>query len=130
VVYWRKLYFCPNIIMLTEREKQFMEYWKQNRDKEKKLFRQLLLGLPIGLLFVIPIILNFSSGWYKRANMWARGHADDSSGTVLIIAALVILVFIAIFSKRHRWEMNEQAYRELESKQEKEKEEDGAAKDF
>ena len=114
--------------MLTAREKQFMEYWKQNRDKEKKLFRQLLFGLPIGLLFVIPIILNFSSGWYKRANMWARGHADDSSGAVLIIAALVILVFIAIFSKQHRWEQNEQAYRELEARQGKE--EDGAAKDF
>jgi hypothetical protein len=108
--------------MLTAREKQFMEYWKQNRDKEKKVFRQLLFGLPLGLLFVVPIILNFSSGWYKRANMWARGHADDNSAAVLIIAALIILVFVAIFSKRHRWDMNEQTYRELESKQAKEKE--------
>lgn len=114
--------------MLTERDKQFIEYWKQNRDKEKKVLRQLLVGLPIGLLFVIPIIINFSSGWYKRANMWARGHADDSSGTVLIVAALIILVFIAIFSKRHRWEMNEQAYHELLAKQKKEAED--AAKSF
>jgi membrane protein YdbS with pleckstrin-like domain len=114
--------------MLTEREKQFMAYWSQNREREKKVFRQLLVGLPVGLLFVIPIILNFSSGWYKRANMWARGHADDSSGTVLIVAALVILVFIAIFSKRHRWEMNEQDYLELKAKQEKETA--NAAKDF
>jgi len=116
--------------MLTEREKKFVEYWKQNRAKEKRVFRQLLVGLPIGLIFVVPIILNFSSGWYKRANMWARGHADDSSGTVLVVAGLIILVFIAIFSKRHRWEMNEQTYRELESKQEKEKEATGAAKEF
>ncbi|MEP6747327.1 MAG: hypothetical protein ABJB86_06360 [Bacteroidota bacterium] len=108
--------------MLTAREKQFMEYWKQNRDKEKKIFRQLLFGLPLGLLFVVPIVLNFSSGWDKRATMWARGHTDDNSVSVIIIAALVILVFVAIFSKRHRWEMNEQAYRELESKQSKEKE--------
>lgn len=114
--------------MLTDREKQFIEYWKQNRDKEKKLFRQLLVGLPIGLVFVIPILINFSSGWYKRANMWARGHADDSSGTVLAIAALIILVFIAIFSKRHRWEQNEQSYRELLAKQEKE--DPGATKEF
>lgn len=115
--------------MLTEREKQFVAYWQQHRDKEKRLFRQLLVGLPIGLVFVIPIILNFSSGWYKRANMWARGHADDNTGTVLVVAGLIILVFIAIFSKRHRWEMNEQTYRELLSKQEKEKETEGAAKD-
>jgi uncharacterized membrane protein len=116
--------------MLTERDKQFMEYWKQNRLREKKVFRQLLFGLPLGLLFVVPIIINFSSGWYKRANMWARGHADDSTGSVLIVAALIILVFVAIFSKRHRWEMNEQAYRELEAKQDKEKDEADAAKDF
>ena len=114
--------------MLTERDKQFIEYWKKNRDKEKRVFRQLLVGLPLGLLFVIPIILNFFSGWYKRANMWARGHSDDNSGPVLLIAALIILVFIAIFSKRHRWEMNEQAYLELKAKQEKEAAE--AAKDF
>ncbi|MEO5683567.1 MAG: hypothetical protein ABIQ88_13040 [Chitinophagaceae bacterium] len=116
--------------MLSEREKQFIAYWEKNRLKEKKVFRQLLVGLPLGLLFVVPIILNFSSGWYKRANMWARGHADDSSGTVLLVAALIILVFIAIFSKRHRWEMNEQTYRELEAREEKEKEAPDAAKDF
>ncbi len=116
--------------MLTARDKQFMEYWKQNRAKEKKVFRQLLVGLPIGLLFVIPIVLNFSSGWYKRANMWARGHADDDTGTVVIIAALVILVFVAIFSKRHRWEMNEQAYRELEAKEAHEQSIAGAANEL
>ncbi len=116
--------------MLSEREKKFVAYWKQHRDKEKRVFRQLLVGLPIGLIFVVPIILNFSSGWYKRANMWARGHADDNSATVLIVAALIILVFIAIFSKRHRWEMNEQTYRELQAKEDKEKDTTGAAKDF
>jgi len=113
--------------MLTEREKKFVAYWEQHRNKEKKVFRQLLFGLPLGLLFVIPIVLNFSSGWYKRANMWARGHTDDQSGTVLIVAGLIILVFIAIFSKRHRWEMNEQTYRELLARDEKEKEQQGAA---
>ena len=116
--------------MLTDREKQFMAYWEQHRDREKKTFRQLLVGLPIGLVFVIPIMLNYASGWYKRANMWARGHAEDSSVTVLVVAALIILVFIAIFSKRHRWEMNEQSYRELLAKQDKEKQVTGAAKDI
>lgn len=106
--------------MLTDREKQFMEYWKQHRAKEKRTLRQLVLGLPLGLLFAVPIILNFSSGWNKRADMWARGHADDNSAVVIIIAALIILVFVAIFSKRHRWEMNEQAYQELVAKETRE----------
>ena len=97
-----------------------MKYWEENRLKEKKVFRQLLVGLPLGLIFVIPIILNFISGWYKRANMWARGHADDNTGGVLVIAALIILVFVAVFSKRYRWDMNEQSYRELEARKEKE----------
>jgi membrane protein YdbS with pleckstrin-like domain len=116
--------------MLSERESKFVAYWAANRDKEKKTFRQLLVGLPIGLAFVIPLVINYSSGWYKRATMWARGHADDSSGTVIVVAALIILVFIAIFSKKHRWEMNEQSYRELLAREEKEKQTAGAAKEF
>jgi hypothetical protein len=102
--------------MLTEEEKRFIEYWQQNRDKQKKVFRQLLVGLPAGLLFAIPIILNFSTGWDKRANMWARGHSDDNTATVLIIAVLIIAVFVAIFSKRHKWEMYEQQYQEILNK--------------
>jgi sterol desaturase/sphingolipid hydroxylase (fatty acid hydroxylase superfamily) len=107
---------------LTEEEKRFVEYWRLNRDKQKKLFRQLLIGLPVGLLFAIPIILNFSAGWDKRASMWARGHADDSTGSVLIVAVLIIAVFVAIFSKRHKWEMYEQQYRELLNKKDDSKE--------
>ena len=102
--------------MLTEEEKRFIEYWQQNRDKQKKLLRQLLIGLPAGLLFAIPIILNFSAGWDKRASMWARGHSDDNTATVLIIAVLIIAVFVAIFSKRHKWEMYEQQYQEILNK--------------
>lgn len=102
--------------MLTEQEKRFVEYWRQNRDKEKRVFRQLLIGLPVGLLFAIPIILNFSASWDKRATMWAQGHPDDHTASILIIAVLVIVVFVAIFSRRHKWEMHEQQYREILSK--------------
>lgn len=107
--------------MLSEREKRFVEYWAANREKEKKTFRQLLIGLPIGLLFALPIIINLMSGWYKRADMWARGHTDDSTITVLVVAVLLILVFVAIFARRHRWEMNEQNFRELIEREEREK---------
>lgn len=101
---------------MSEKEQQFIDYWRQNRDREKKVFRQLLIGLPVGLLFAIPIILNFSSNWDNRATMWAAGHSDDNIVTVLIIAALIIIVFVAIFSRRHRWEMHEQQYREILNK--------------
>jgi hypothetical protein len=32
---------------------------------------------------------------------------------VLLAAALLIVVFIVVFSARHRWDLNEQRYREL-----------------
>lgn len=102
--------------MVTEREKAFVDWWARNRDKEKRVFRQLLIGLPVGLVFVVPIVVSFASGWHKRASMWARGHSDDNTGVVLAVAALLIVTFIAIFYKRHKWEMYEQQYREILSK--------------
>lgn len=103
--------------MLTEREQRFVEYWEKNREREKKTFRQLLVGLPLGLAFIIPLFLNFLSGWYKRASMWANGHEEESPVKVIFVAALLILAFIAIFSKKHRWDMHEQTYLELKSRE-------------
>jgi hypothetical protein len=40
-------------------EEKFIEYWEKNRDKESKLTFQLLSGLPWGLLFSLPILINF-----------------------------------------------------------------------
>jgi hypothetical protein len=99
------------MIMLTEEEEAFIEYWKANRERQKKTYRQFLLGIPVALLFVIPILVNFFSGWYKRATMMA--HTSSFNPGVLFIALLLITVFIAIFSRRFRWDQNEQRYTEL-----------------
>jgi membrane protein YdbS with pleckstrin-like domain len=104
--------------MLTQQEKNFIDYWQRNRDKQKRTFRQLLIGIPIGLLFAIPICINFFSGWYKRASMMS--NTTDFNPIVLVIAMIVIISFVAIFSKRHQWDMREQQYRELLSKQSQE----------
>jgi len=101
--------------MLTQEEKDFMEYWEQNRDKQKKIVKQFLLGIPVGLLFAIPIVLNFLSGWYKRAMMIS--NTQEFNPGVLLIALLLIVGFIAIFSRKHRWDQNEQHYQELKAKQ-------------
>lgn len=102
--------------MLSEEEKAFIVFWEQNRVRQKKTFYQLLIGLPLGLLLALPIILNYLSGWHKRAVM--VGNAQ-SSPWVLIIAVLSIAVFFSIFHKRHRWEMNEQRYLELKQAEDK-----------
>ena len=108
--------------MLSDDEKKFVTYWEQYRDREKKVLKQWLLGLPLGLLFGILIFINFFSGWYKRADMVLNGQISNHefSPLVLLIALLLIVSFVAIFSKRHKWEMNEQRYKELKIKQDRE----------
>ena len=101
--------------MLTEQEEKFLLYWEKNKDKERGLFKQLSLGLPIGLLIGIGILLNFISGWYTRATMVAN---SQSTPLVLIFAVIIIAVFCSIFYKRHQWEMNDQRYQELKIKKE------------
>ena len=103
--------------MLTKEENAFIEYWEKNRLKRKKLVRQFLLGVPIGLLFVIPIVINLSSGWYKRATMEA--NSGDFDPRVLFVALLLIVGFTSIFWQRHKWDQYEQRYRELLARRER-----------
>ena len=97
--------------MLSKEERDFIHYWQQNRLRRKKTVRQFLLGIPIGLLFVIPIVINFTSGWYKRAAVEAG--SQDFDPRVLFVALLLIVAFIAIFYQRHKWDQYEQRYLEL-----------------
>lgn len=103
-------------VMLDPKEKMFIEYWELNREKESAFFYQLLTGIPIGLLFALPIVfLLFSSRyWFKRADMVAN---SELSIPVLIACVLIIAVFVGVIYKRHRWEMREQQYKELKVKE-------------
>lgn len=103
---------------MEKKELAFMAYWEQHRDKEKKSWRQLMIGLPMGLVFAIPILIGFFSGkyWYKRADM--VGNAQ-SNPTVLVIAVLAITVFVAVFYKKHQFDLKDQYYKELKRKAEK-----------
>lgn len=108
-------YFCG--YMLTPEEKNFIPDWEINRLRKKKLTRQLAVGLPSAVLLVIAIFVNFFSGWYKRADMEIR--SSGSLIVVLVVAALLIVVFTTVFSVKHKWDLNEQRYRELMDRQEK-----------
>jgi len=103
--------------MLTEDEKKFMASWETERLRKKKVLRQLSVGLPLSVVLVIAIFLNFFSGWYKRADMEIR--SNSSMIIVLVIAALLIVVFTTVFSVKHKWDLNEQRYRELQAKKDK-----------
>ena len=97
--------------MLSEDEKQFVEYWEANRLKRKKGFRRLALGIPLALVMVVAILGNFLSGWYRRADMDLK--SKGSLILVVLIAGIIIVVFTTVFSAYHKWDLNEQRYREL-----------------
>lgn len=102
--------------MLDQKEKLFVEYWEVNRMKEKSLLYQLLTGLPIGLLFALPIIFILFTGryWFKRADMVANSALSPG---ILIAAVFIIALFVAILYKRHQWDMKEQQFKQLKAKQ-------------
>ena len=104
--------------MLTKEENDFIRYWEANRLRRKKTLRQFLLGIPAGLLIVVPIVVSLVSGWYKRANMEA--NSGDFNPSVLLVALLLIVGFTAIFWQRHQWDQYEQRYRELLAKRDRE----------
>lgn len=104
--------------MMTKEETDFILYWEANRLKRKKISRQLLVGIPAGLLIAVPIVLNLTSGWYKRATMEMNGN--DFNPMVLMVALLIIVAFSAIFWQRHQWDQYEQRYLELLVKRDRE----------
>jgi len=101
--------------MLSEKENAFIQYWEGNRKKKGSVFSQLFPGLPIGLCLGAAIMLVLDLDWYKRANIEAK---MQSSPIVIFIGITAIVVFTGFFYKRFKWEMNEQAYKELKQKQE------------
>ena len=103
--------------MLTQQEKDFIVYWENNRERRKKVIKQLFIGLPLGTLLVALILISSLSGWYKRAVM--EINVNSSLIIVLLIASLLIVAFIVVFSVRHRWEMDEQQYLELKAREKK-----------
>lgn len=114
VSYVEQEYLCN---MLSEDEKKFIAYWSANREREKRLSRQLMAGLPVGLTMGIAILVCFFTGWYQRAMMEA---STEMSPLVLILAIILIAVLFGIFYKKQKWEQNEQAYKELLAKKKKE----------
>jgi hypothetical protein len=101
--------------MVTDHEQLFLNYWDANRDKQKKLFYRLTIGLPLGLVFAFPVLLSvIFHDWYKRMIF-----ISSSQVTLILITVLGIAVFFALFRMNFKWEENEQRYKELKFKQNK-----------
>jgi hypothetical protein len=106
-------YLCS--MPLTTEETRFVEWWEGERDRQRRKVFQLWIGLPLGLLFSLPIVLNFLAGrfWYRRAD--AVG-VSQFNPLVLLVAVVLIAGFTGFFYRRFRWEENEQRYRSFLAK--------------
>lgn len=102
----------------TPDEEKFMVYWEENRLKQKKTLNQLMFGLPLGILFSLPIVVNFLVGrfWYKRADAVGLSQFNP---TVLVVAIVLIASFVGLMNRKMRWEKLEQQYLELKSRENK-----------
>jgi len=104
--------------MLNDQEKDFIAFWEANRLRQRKFIKYIQYGLPLGVAIGFGILVNLASGWYKQASMIV--NADPSLILVLLVALILIIVFISVFTVRHRWDLNEQRYRELLSRKDHE----------
>lgn len=102
--------------MLTQQEKDFLQYWETHREKEARFAHQLLSGLPLGLCFGLPILLCFIfRAWYK----WLPFVSDEDL-VVVAFAVLVIVFFFAVFRQKYMWEQKDQQYQELKARKKSE----------
>lgn len=106
--------------MISEKNKKFITYWEQVRDKESGIGAKLLNGLPMAVLFSAPILLFitavylFFPDWYTRVSNRLAG-----SLITIVIAVVICILFYAYFRMHYKWEMNEQLYHELKDKEKK-----------
>jgi hypothetical protein len=66
----------------------------------------------MGMALVMGVALNLVSGWHTRAQM-VMFRESASLVIVLLIAAFAMVVFMVVFSSRHRWDQQEQRYLEF-----------------
>lgn len=104
-------YFCN---MLTNQEKDFIDFWAKNRIAQKTSIRPFLIGLSAGLLFGLVVVAVLYSGWYTRANMQANSKLN---GFVFFAGILLVSFFMAYLYRSFSWENREQQYKELLAKQ-------------
>jgi hypothetical protein len=122
--------------MLTEKDREFIAYWEQARARESSFKYKLLTGLPVALMFGLPILICFAvvkiffPSWfttatYKQTDVtlpeWSAKFMKLTAGDMItaFIAVVIVILFFSYFRKHYKWEMNEQLYKELKSKEKK-----------
>lgn len=122
--------------MLTEKDRQFIDRWQRVREEESTFRHKFLAGLPMALMFGLPVLFFFGvvkiffPSWFTTATHKSNDvvvpemtdkFMKVSSGDIwmVVIAVFVVIFFFAYFRMHYKWEMNEQLYKELKSKEKK-----------
>ncbi|MBC7889272.1 MAG: hypothetical protein H7Z13_15450 [Ferruginibacter sp.] len=106
--------------MISEKEIAFLRYWERNREIENTFTSKITRGFPMALLFGLPIILLvvvvrvFIPDWYMKISGTSPGMFVTA-----VIATMGVVLFYSYFRMQYKWEMNEQLYKELKSKENK-----------
>lgn len=103
--------------MLSEKDKDFITYWEKERESQNTIRAKLIGGLPMAILFCIPILL-FITAIYLFLPEWYTRVSNDMAGslTTIVLAVIFCILFFSYFRMQYKWEMNEQHYRELKNK--------------
>lgn len=106
--------------MITEKERQFITYWERERIWRSTFSNKLLSGLPMAMLFFMPIVLSIVAVYFYFPE-WYTKISKTSFGmfVTVVIAVMIAIVFFSYFRMHHKWEMNEQLYKELKTKETK-----------
>jgi membrane protein YdbS with pleckstrin-like domain len=109
--------------MITPQQREFVQYWEQNREMLGTTSSKLLRGLPMALLFGLPILLLiavvylFLPDWF-----YTISKTKASTYAVIVLAVFIAVAFFSYVRMHFKWEMNEQLYKELKYKINKETE--------
>ncbi len=97
-----------------------MKHWEMVRETEGLFLSKLTRGLPMAILFGLPIILSLVAVYYLSPE-WYTKVSPAASGVfgTLITAVFMIILFFSYFRMHFKWEMNEQLYLELKSREQK-----------
>ncbi|MEO6490581.1 MAG: hypothetical protein ABIO04_11625 [Ferruginibacter sp.] len=104
--------------MFSHQEIAFIRHWEMVREKESRFLSKLGRGLPVAMMFGLPIILSvvavyfFSPEWFTKVSQAATGSVET-----LVIAVIVIILFFSYFRMHFKWEMNEQLFNELKNRE-------------
>lgn len=94
-----------------------MRHWEKIRESQAGFTAKLTGGLPMAVLFCVPILL-FVASVYLFFPSWYTKVSKNLPGSVItiVIAVFICVLFFSYFRMQFKWEANEQLYRELKNK--------------